>query len=991
MPSRMQVWFTYFTRDDQILMLLNLINSVFLILQSDPAYFKQALILANSVVSQLTPGCLFQEWFPPTRAESIPLKLSDNAKADASSTSDLETTPASAALTNNISEQWTSYARDKRSQWSIELGQSAIEVCGVELFIPKSNMPEVLHIHGLSLDAAETKVETASEATSVRLVRLSASDLTTDSSRGDTRHISVSFKPCQVRRINLDFEGFGDGNTLCQHALAYVSFKTTPKVSLKVETRGVLQQLVTWAAKATVVPALRSPALLALQGLGLASGSLHSLLELSFVLLQENMDLDQQQVSSSKRLLLGLIDGLKDQEARVVKLLRHADTDDSTIFSKESVRSGLTLRSKDSTVHFSSTTKMCAVGKVPVSTGSVTWDFVVLKNVLPSKLCFGVSLCTKPSESDYKTSKDLHMLCLDDNRLYSKGVELATRAQLPKLHTGDSLRIIVDLDAGTLSYCKPGDKPVLAFTGLEGPLYPAVCSYGSDRTVKFDVAEFSIIPPSIVKYLSSLEEQDVSVGFGALGKGSDLGYMGKSISLNKKEAKFGLSLHPPTDGKACVTYVIPEGVSVFKTVVGINDDIEDKKTSPITFSVEANGTQLWVSKPLRQATETDECEIKLGDHKTLKLVVACDGAQQDAHAIWFEPVFTSSTELFDRAAVQHIVQSIEKACPDSKTVATAILAVLSEFANVEMNGMRNIASCSTQMAEPFCIEISAETMSRLCALLQKSIANGNDDVAISVLRLIKVNLRRLVVSGVDPALLGIQLTEPPTLRTLHGVLDQLIAQMNTNKLLGREAAAAVDHGLEILYPTAQSRRDLAVKMLEGGATLEIHFEWANKAENEDGRFERLILMLQMECDTRGWPCALYGEFGSYIHLVMKLESDEADKQNDAIQFVLVRFKEIVLATGFDSWEFPTGCESPCIVLKVERYLDFDRKQRLQSDHGVGWVRLYPLSVGSYEDVCGAVAQFASSYDEQSADDKPTVSKEVESSAAPYFVTLDDGW
>lgn len=923
---------------------------------ADPAHFRQALVLANSLVSQLQPGCLFQEWFPPTRVDATRLELSDNVNAHASSISDPETTPPSAALTNNISEHWASHVREKRSQWTIDLGQDdATPVCGVELFIDPKNMPMVLHILG-SNGFPDDDADAGSGASSIRLARLAGPDLETTKK---SPRVSVSFKPSRVRRITLEFEGFGKDNALHQHALTYVVLKTPSTDSLKVTTRGVLQQLVTWAAQASVISAIRGPALLALQGLALASGSLHSLLELCDVLLRENLVFSQQEVSSSKRLLLGLVDSLRLQECRVGKMLRqHGGTHKRPTFNKNCFCNGLTLRFLNTGVHFSSVTRMCAVGETPVTSGSATWEFSLFKCAAPCKLCFGVSLVSKPSESDFEKSKQLYMLCLETKKLYSKGAELATRAELPTLHAGDKLRMILDLDAGTLSYCKPGGKPVLAFTGLKpkGHVYPAVCSYGTDQTVIFTKEEFSVIPPSTIKYLSALEAHDVSVGYGNMGKGSQLGYMGKSILLNKKQAKFGLSLHPPTDGQACATYVIPEGVSVFKTIVALNDDIGDKKTSPITFSVEADGAQLWTSKPLCQAKQTDECEIKLGEYQKLKLVVSCEGAQKDAHAIWFEPMFTSTTELFDRTAVQNIEQNLDNCCSGSKDVASAILAVLSEFADVEMSGMRIPEFCSTQMAEPFCIEISDRTMNKLCALLKKCLHDGDDNVTVSVLRLIKVNLRRLVVSAVDPALLGIQLTEPPTLRGLHGLLDQLIEQMSANKVLGREAAAAVDHGIELLYPTVQSRRALAVKMLEGGATLEIHFEWANKTDSEDGRFERLILMLQMECDTRGWPCALYGEFGSYIHLVMKL-------QDGATQFVLVRFKEIMLATGFESWSFPVGCDSPRIVLKVERYLDFDRKQRLLSDHGVGWVRLYPLSVGSYEDVCDAVGEFASSYDE----------------------------
>ena len=57
--------------------------------------------------------------------------------------------------------------------------------------------------------------------------------------------------------------------------------------------------------------------------------------------------------------------------------------------------------------------------------------------------------------------------------------------------------------------------------------------------------------------------------------------------------------------------------------------------------------------------------------------------------------------------------------------------------------------------------------------------------------------------------------------------------------------------------------------------------------------------------------------------------------------------------GFQ-WHFPEGCDSPEIQLKVERSAEFDRTLRLKTEAGIGWVRLYPSDVATFDRVCAIV-------------------------------------
>lgn len=138
-------------------------------------------------------------------------------------------------------------------------------------------------------------------------------------------------------------------------------------------------------------------------------------------------------------------------------------------------------------------------------------------------------------------------------------------------------------------------------------------------------------------YLCDLQEGDVSVGFGGFGKNGALGYHGLRVSIAGVENQRSVSMHPPNNGAARVSYNIPKGATHFEAVAAINDT--GANPAPLTFKVFENNRLLWASSPLRGAGASEICLIPVKAASTLTLSVECPGANFKAHAVWIEPRF----------------------------------------------------------------------------------------------------------------------------------------------------------------------------------------------------------------------------------------------------------------------------------------------------------------------------------------------------------------
>ena len=111
-------------------------------------------------------------------------------------------------------------------------------------------------------------------------------------------------------------------------------------------------------------------------------------------------------------------------------------------------------------------------------------------------------------------------------------------------------------------------------------------------------------------------------------------------------------------------------------------------------------------------------------------------------------------------------------------------------------------------------------------------------------------------------------------------------------------------------------------------------------------------MLRLECTKNSWKHELIGKFHFFVYLVMSIPKESASK------FLSIELDRITKLAGFKhGWVFPVGIRNPPVKLKIERYLGFDRRERLRSEYSVGCVRLYSRTVGTFKEVCNRVSSF----------------------------------
>jgi len=246
--------------------------------------------------------------------------------------------------------------------------------------------------------------------------------------------------------------------------------------------------------------------------------------------------------------------------------------------------------------------------------------------------------------------------------------------------------------------------------------------------------------------------------------------------------------------------------------------------------------------------------------------------------------------------------------------------------------------------------------------------NGkNGGMTVDALKMLEANLSWLLISKIDPEEVGVSMkSKEETLSNTLRMLEELIQnkQQDIDKAIVQQATQVWDAGLELFFPTREARESLAKSASEDGVVVEMQFQFPTQLEKDedsnefdsgdgtDVRFERLMLMLRLECTKNGWKHELIGKYHFFVYLVMSIPKEYAS------QFLSVQLDRITKLAGFKyGWEFPVGIRNPPVKLKIERYLGFDRGERLRSEYSVGCVRLYSRSVGTFKEVCDRVSTF----------------------------------
>lgn len=118
-----------------------------------------------------------------------------------------------------------------------------------------------------------------------------------------------------------------------------------------------------------------------------------------------------------------------------------------------------------------------AVSTHGFSTGMWTWDVRIDQDARDDE-CTAIGAVTKPIAAHKYQAASSFMYRAYNGVLYGAG---SVSGSKEKAHEGDVVSVTLDADAGTLSFAINGTSQGVCFTGLRGPVFPAVAFYSSGR------------------------------------------------------------------------------------------------------------------------------------------------------------------------------------------------------------------------------------------------------------------------------------------------------------------------------------------------------------------------------------------------------------------------------------------------------------------------------------------------------------------------------
>ena len=153
------------------------------------------------------------------------------------------------------------------------------------------------------------------------------------------------------------------------------------------------------------------------------------------------------------------------------------------------------------------------------------------------------------------------------------------------------------------------------------------------------LAGIPIAPPPVLpsgpEYLDDLDEFDVKLGWGKLGKHGAGPDEGSRILIRGINLSNSIVAHPPGNGASSISYRLAAAYSTFKGTVTVPDRIIMK--TPLTFRVVGDNNVLWKSHPVKNMKDAQDFSISVRNVKKLTLEVNSPGTASQAWAVWLKP------------------------------------------------------------------------------------------------------------------------------------------------------------------------------------------------------------------------------------------------------------------------------------------------------------------------------------------------------------------
>jgi hypothetical protein len=763
-------------------------------------------------------------------------------------------------------------------------------------------------------------------------------------------------------------------------------------------------------------PSLAMESVMSLKSLALSSGSLTSILRLVKVLLTAppSLAVNPAFTDNLSSAMLIQSQGVIEKEDKASRAWP-SNISCKSAFDPTACTPGINISQDGMRVNYtlaeaSGSTHAHALLNVGFTHGQATWWMKLEEDTNSQTTCFGIAI--RPVlDSSYDHSKQLWMYRAYNGNLYARG-KLLNNKKFKKVCKGDIVKADLDMFAGTLSFTVNDEFQGVAFTDLCGlHIFPAVTFYGEKRSVTLIDCKSTAV---VCHHLCNMKEIDSQVGWGQVGKATWLGYDGndgmKTISVADKPVQYGLSMYPPLGGYAYIEYELGGVYECLNVAVALNDDIKSDETAKVVFEVYGDGELLWKSPIVSVKGKSVATEIKLLDVKVLQLRVRdlntekpnANGVSSAAHAIWsvanvefqtmyrrwYRNVFTNSI-LYPENSLATL--SMHENNNDPHLAAASLLHKLARLSLTFLLPMRNFTEppkSKNQLSQydlesPFAVQVCPETFHLCCILLKillptlsTSASPGDTANAIdpevnvppsevkismvdSILQIMKVNIRRMIVSYIDPKEAGLR-ADSDILTSINEVLNSLISHDSIPSSIQQQAVEVLDEALPLLAPKVSTRAAMFLDSIPSVRVIEFQFRWPALTHQavEYANLERAMLIIQLECRKRKWRGKLIGRWMGFVYFVTELPGDV--KVEDFLGNVVTT---AFATAGYKDWVYPTGMKSPHIHLKLEKHVDWNRVRRLSHEPGVGVVRLYTneLSKKPHDQIFDAVTKNIASH------------------------------
>ena len=137
--------------------------------------------------------------------------------------------------------------------------------------------------------------------------------------------------------------------------------------------------------------------------------------------------------------------------------------------------------------------------------------------------------------------------------------------------------------------------------------------------------------PKADVHLDSLRPIDTRVGYGSLGRGGDLGYEHKRVTVQGRGYSHSLSAHPP----ARLLFHVEGRYSSIRCEVALNDDVPQGR-SHADFLIFADGRQVAAASYVQAGHPPHSLHAEIAGAQLVELVVQ-SSRWEFCHAVWLDP------------------------------------------------------------------------------------------------------------------------------------------------------------------------------------------------------------------------------------------------------------------------------------------------------------------------------------------------------------------